>query len=67
MAKALFGHVGLSNDARLADEVRRLRRQVGQLESELARVSTAHDALVASITVDDDLRMLVLEDSPALT
>ena len=67
MAKALFGHVGLSSDARLADEVRRLRRRVAELESELARVNAAHSALVASITVDDDLRMLVLEDSPALT
>ncbi len=67
MAKALFGHVGLSSDVRLADEVRRLRRRVGELESELARVNAAHSALVATITVDDDLRMLVLEDSPALT
>ena len=30
-------------------------------------VLAMHSALVASITVDDDLRMLVLEDSPALT
>ncbi len=67
MAKALFGHVGLSSDSRLADEVSRLRRRVAELESELARANAAHCALVASITVDDDLRMLVLEDSPALT
>lgn len=67
MAKALFGHVGLGSDVRLADEVRRLRGRVGELESELARVSAAYDALVASVTVDDDLRMLVLEDHPALT
>ncbi|MGI8535663.1 MAG: hypothetical protein ACR2K2_04025 [Mycobacteriales bacterium] len=67
MAKALFGHVGLGSDVRLAAEVRRLRGRVGELESELARVSTAYDALVASVTVDDDIRMLILEDHPALT
>ncbi len=67
MAKALFGHVGLGNDVRLADEVRRLRGRVSELETELARVSAAHDALVASVTVDDDIRMLILEDHPALT
>ena len=67
MAKALFGSVGLGNDLRLVDEVRRLRGRVSDLESELARVSAAHNALVASVTVDDDIRMLTLDDQPALT
>lgn len=67
MAKALFGHVGIGNDLRLAAEVRRLRGRVQQLESELARVRAANDALVATVHVDDDLRLLTLDDEPALT
>jgi len=65
MAKALLGHVG--NDLRLVDEVRRLRSRVTHLEAELARLQASHDGLLASVTVDDDLRMLTLEDEPALT
>ena len=67
MAKALFGHVGAGTDLRLVDEVRRLRARVTDLEAELARLQTANDGLVASVTVDDDIRMLTLEDEPALT
>jgi len=67
MAKALFGHVGLGADPRLVDEVRVLRRRVSELEGELRRVQASHDALVASVTVDDDIRMLTLDDEPALT
>jgi hypothetical protein len=66
MAKALFGHVGLGADLRLAEEVRRLRRKVDELENELARVGGAYDALLASVTVDDDIR-LILDGHPALT
>jgi hypothetical protein len=65
MAKALFGHVG-GADLRLVDEVRRLRGRVRELETELARVSAANDALMASVHVDDDIRLLTL-DEPALT
>ncbi len=67
MAKALFGHVGVGNDLRLVEEVRRLRRRVTELEGELNRATSAHDALVSSVTVDDDIRMLTLDDEPALT
>ena len=67
MAKALFGHVGAGNDLRLVDEVRRLRTRVVDLEAELLRLQTAHDALMASVTVDDDIRMLTLDEQPALT
>jgi len=67
MAKALFGHVGLSADPRLVEEVRLLRRRVKELENELVRVSTTHDALVASVTVADDLRLLTFDDEHALT
>ena len=66
MAKALFGHVGAGNDPRLVDEVCRLRTRVRDLEAELLRLQSAHDALMASVTVDDDIRMLTL-DQPALT
>lgn len=71
MAKALFGHVGLGTDQRLAAEVRRLRSRVTELEAELARTRQAHEALLSSASdkwVDDDLRLLTLPDSePALT
>ena len=67
MAKALFGHVGAGTDLRLVDEVRRLRSRVTELEAELSRLQAAHDGLVASVTVDDDIRMLTLDEQPALT
>ncbi len=66
MAKALFGHVG-GSDLRLQDEVRRLRRRVTDLEHELGSLTAAHEALMASVHVDDDIRMLTLTDEPALT
>lgn len=65
MAKALFGHVGIGTDLRLAAEVRRLRTRVAELEAELGRAHAAHDALVATVTVEDDIR--VLTEEPALT
>ena len=66
MAKALLGHVG-GADLRLVDEVRRLRTRVRDLEAELARVSATNDALMASVHVEDDIRLLTLDDQPALT
>ena len=66
MAKALLGHVG-GTDLRLVDEVRRLRSRVRDLEAELARVTAANEALVASVRVEDDIRMLTMDDEPALT
>ncbi len=66
MAKALLGHVG-GADLRLVDEVRRLRSRVRDLEAELARVTAANEALVASVHVEDDIRMLTFDDQPALT
>ena len=65
MAKALFGHVGTLADPQLVAELRGLRRKVAQLEAELARVRAANDSLMASVHVDDDIRLLTEE--PALT
>jgi hypothetical protein len=62
MAKALLGHTGVGSDLRLAAEVRRLRGRVADLEVELVR---AHDALAATVTVEDDIRLLTAV--PALT
>lgn len=58
MAKALFGHVGVGTDLRLAAEVRRLRARVLELEGDLARAKAANDALVATVHVEDDIRVL---------
>jgi len=55
MAKALFGHVGIGNDARLTAEVRRLRTRITLLESELALARAAGDALAASIAAQEAL------------
>jgi len=66
MAKALFGHVG-GADLLLVDEVRRLRGRVRELEAELVRVRAANDALMASVHVEDDIRLLTFDDEPALT
>ena len=65
MAKALLGHVGMSADPRLLDEVRRLRARVTELAAELARVRAINEALVATVNVEDDIRLLTKE--PALT
>jgi hypothetical protein len=66
MAKALFGHVGVGTDLRLAAEIRRLRARVLDLENELARVKAVNDALVATVHVEDDIRVLT-ESEPVLT
>lgn len=58
MAKALYGHVGLGNDLRLASEIRRLRAQVRDLEDELRQVNATNEALVAAVHVEDDIRVL---------
>jgi hypothetical protein len=68
MAKALFGHVGIGTDLRLAAEVRRLRSRVTELEAELASAREAHEALLRTVVVDDDLSLLTLsQNEPALT
>ena len=44
MAKALLGHVG-GPDPRLVDEVRRLRRRVTDLETEIGRLLAERELL----------------------
>jgi hypothetical protein len=59
MAKALFGHVGMSADLRLVDEVATLRRRVADLQQQCLRLQAENDALVAAARVPDDLSHLV--------
>jgi hypothetical protein len=45
MAKAILGHVG-GPDPRLLAEVARLRRRVGELQSEVERLTAENQALL---------------------
>jgi hypothetical protein len=75
MPRALLGAVG-GADQRLVDEVRRLRRRVGELEQETARLRAERDVLSAAIlerhepvgelTVPADLAELEELPAPAL-
>jgi hypothetical protein len=47
MAKALLGHVR-APDHRLAAELRRLRRRVGDLEAQLAQLASQRDPMPPS-------------------
>jgi len=65
MAKALFGYVG-GPDPRLAQEVRRLRRLVNDLELQVVRLQATCDELAASQSEhrvsDADVLALTLSD-----
>ncbi len=65
MAKALFGHVGVGNDGRLAAEVNRLRTRVRDLEIELDRALAVNEVLASQVDVSLELREL--DKEPALT
>jgi hypothetical protein len=65
MAKALFGHVGGGNDARLIAECQRLRLRVRDLEIELDRALAVNEVLASQIDVSHELREL--DKEPALT
>ena len=54
MAKALIGHIGVSQDMQLVHEVARLRGRVRELEAELTRLHAENDRLAASVRVRDD-------------
>lgn len=55
MAKALFGHTGVT-DPQIVAEVQYLRRRVRDLEDEVERLSVANDSLAALVApLPDDL------------
>jgi hypothetical protein len=62
MAKALFGHVGVS-DPRMVSEMRRLQQRVRDLEAELTRLQEENDALALEAAHED---MLARDREPAL-
>jgi hypothetical protein len=51
MAKALLGHIG-GPDPRMLAEMRRLRQQIRDLESELVRLQEENDVLSAEVGND---------------
>ena len=67
MAKALFGHVGVGPDLRMAAEMRRLRQRVRELEAEVDELRLANAELGARATVTDELILAVSDAEPALT
>jgi hypothetical protein len=66
MAKALLGHVGGHQDARLVFEVRRLQQRVRELESDVVRLRAENDALAAAASSTDHLISLEVAKEPAL-
>jgi hypothetical protein len=60
MAKALLGHVGMI-DPTVTSELRRLRRRIADLESQMLRLQVENDALAAAAASAPQL--LILEDS----
>jgi hypothetical protein len=62
MAKALFGHVGVSPEMRVLSELRRLRDRCRSLEGEVARLAAANAALRQGLAVDDDMLTLSVPD-----
>ncbi len=60
MAKALLGHIG-GPDPRMLAELRRLRQQIRDLESELVRLQEENDVLSAE--VDNDMPVSVREQA----
>jgi hypothetical protein len=65
MAKALFGHVGVSPEMRMLSELRQLRERCRSLEHEVARLEAANAALRQGLTVDDDMLTLSVPDGLA--
>jgi hypothetical protein len=65
MAKALFGHVGVSPEMRVLSELRRLRDRCRNLEHEVARLEAANAALRQGLAVDDDMLTLSVPDGLA--
>ncbi len=73
MAKALFGHIGIAPDRRLADELIFLRTRVRDLEGEVDRLRAERDAPLPTDTeplaeeaLDERLHDLSELSEPAL-
>lgn len=66
MAKALLGYVG-GPDPRLLGEMRRLRKRVEDLESELVRVQAENEALSEAVRDDSLVGVEVHQAQPVLT
>jgi hypothetical protein len=72
MAKALLGHVGNGLDLRMANEMKRLRDRVRDLETEVIRLRAENAELSSLARVDEEMLRLtvaepVREIEPALT
>jgi hypothetical protein len=63
MAKALLGHVGNGLDLRIANEMKRLRDRVRDLENEVIRLRAENAELTSLARVDEDLLRLSVEQS----
>jgi hypothetical protein len=61
MAKALLGHVGNSLDLRIANEMKRLRDRVRDLENEVIRLRAENAELTSLARVDEDLLRFSVE------
>ncbi|MHB2024853.1 MAG: hypothetical protein ACYCO3_16290 [Mycobacteriales bacterium] len=66
MAKALFGHVGLGPDPKLAVELQRLRAQLHALELENEHLRAVNARLTESVNDMLDLSMPESAAEPAL-
>jgi predicted nuclease with TOPRIM domain len=65
MAKALFGHVGVTPDLRLVSDNRRLAQRVAELEAEVVRLRERNAELAAAVEVSDDLLLAMPDAEPA--
>jgi hypothetical protein len=63
MAKALLGHVGNGLDLRMANEMKRLRDRVRDLESEVIRLRAENAELSSLARVDEEMLRLSVEQS----
>lgn len=70
MAKAILGHLG-GPDPRMLNDMRRMKRRIAELESELMRVRAENDSLCAALhsheLLDSDELLAAEFHEPALT
>lgn len=65
MAKALLGHVGVT-DPLVVIEVQRLRQRVRELEAQVLRLQSENDALATAVHRADLMELEVDDKEPAL-